>query len=64
MLSRNVFPGYEACHLRSAQAGRGRGNGHTYVGVGHAGEQIAAAAVPELFHRALTDIADFAHRVS
>jgi acetyl esterase len=47
-----------------AQAGRGRANGHTYIGVGHAGEQIAAAAAPELFHRALTDIADFARRMS
>ena len=27
--------------------------GHTYSGVGHAGELIAAAAVPELFDRAL-----------
>jgi acetyl esterase len=39
-------------------------DGHTYNGIGHAGETIAAAAVPELFNRALRDIADFAHRVA
>ena len=38
-------------------------SGHTYHGVGHAGEQIAAVAVPELFDRALRDVADFARRV-
>jgi hypothetical protein len=64
MLSRNVFPGYEACHLRALRPAGVEANGHTYVGVGHAGEQIAAPLAPELFHRALTDIADFAHRVS
>jgi hypothetical protein len=64
MLSRNVFPGYEACHLRAVKQAGVEANGHTYVGVGHAGEQIATAAAPQLFHRALTDIADFARRVS
>jgi acetyl esterase len=51
-------------YLRALKQAGVEANGHTYVGVGHAGEQIAAAAVPELFHRALTDITDFAHRVS
>ena len=39
-------------------------SGHTYNGVGHAGEQIAAVAVPDMFNRALRDIVDFALRVS
>lgn len=51
-------------YLRALQHSGVRATGHTYNGVGHAGEQIAAAAVPELMDRALRDIADFAHRVS
>jgi acetyl esterase len=51
-------------YLRALKQAGVAADGHTYNGVGHAGEQIAAAAVPELFHRALTDIADFARRVS
>ena len=39
-------------------------SGHVYNGVGHAGEQIAAVAVPELFARAVRDVVDFARRVS
>ena len=35
-------------------------SGHTYNGVGHAGELLAAAAVPELFDRTLRDVVDFA----
>jgi hypothetical protein len=37
--------------------------GHTFNGVGHAGELLAAAAVPELFARARRDVADFARSV-
>jgi acetyl esterase len=51
-------------YLRALKQAGVDADGHTYNGVGHAGEQIAAVAVPELFHRALTDISDFAHRVS
>jgi acetyl esterase len=51
-------------YLRKLQQAGVDANGHTYNGVGHAGEQIAAAAVPELFERALTDIANFAHRLA
>jgi len=38
-------------------------SGHTYNGVGHAGELLAAAAVPDLFNRALYDVVDFATRI-
>jgi acetyl esterase/lipase len=38
-------------------------SGHIYNGVGHAGELLAAAAVPELFNRALRDVVDFAQRL-
>jgi acetyl esterase len=51
-------------YLRALQQAGVRATGHTFNGVGHAGEQIAAAAVPELMDRALRDIADFARRVS
>ena len=51
-------------YLRALQRAGVNATGHTYNGVGHAGEQIAAAAVPELFKRALRDVADFARAVS
>jgi acetyl esterase len=51
-------------YLRKLRAAGVTAAGHMYHGVGHAGEQIAAVAVPELFARALRDIADFARRVS
>jgi acetyl esterase len=38
-------------------------SGHTYNGVGHAGELLAAGAVPALFNRVLRDVVDFAQRV-
>lgn len=38
-------------------------SGHVYNGIGHAGELLAAAAVPELFHRAARDVVDFATRL-
>lgn len=50
-------------YLRKLRAAGVSASGHTYHGVGHAGEQIAAVAVPELFSRALRDVADFARRV-
>lgn len=50
-------------YLRRLQAAGVDATGHTYNGVGHAGEQIAGAVVPELLHRALRDVADFAYRV-
>lgn len=50
-------------YLRALQKAGVNAVGHTYNGVGHAGEQIAAAAVPELFARALRDVADFARRM-
>jgi acetyl esterase/lipase len=51
-------------YLRALRRAGVEASGHTYIGVGHAGEQIAAAAVPEMFHRALRDVTDFAHRMS
>ncbi|GLP80816.1 alpha/beta hydrolase fold domain-containing protein [Mycobacterium antarcticum] len=50
-------------YLRALQRAGVDASGHTYSGVGHAGEQIVAAAVPELFQRALRDVATFARRV-
>jgi acetyl esterase len=47
-------------YLRALKRAGVKADGHTYNGIGHAGETIAAAAVPELFTRALTDVADFA----
>jgi acetyl esterase/lipase len=38
-------------------------SGHVYNGIGHAGELLAAAAVPDLFHRAVRDVVDFAKRL-
>jgi acetyl esterase len=51
-------------YLRALQRAGVDATGHTYNGVGHAGELIAAAALPELFNRALRDVADFARHVS
>ena len=51
-------------YLRALQRAGVDATGHTYSGVGHACEQILGAYVPELFARALGDVADFARRVS
>ncbi len=51
-------------YLRALQRAGVNATGHTYSGVGHAGEQMVAASVPELYDRALRDVADFARRVS
>jgi acetyl esterase len=51
-------------YLRALQRAGVNATGHTYNGVGHAGELLAAAAIPELFQRAQRDVVDFAHRVS
>jgi len=51
-------------YLRALQRAGVEATGHTYSGVGHACELLAAAAIPELFDRALRDVVDFAHRVN
>jgi acetyl esterase/lipase len=51
-------------YLRALQRAGVDATGHTYSGVAHAGELLAAAAIPELFERAQRDVVDFAHRVS
>ena len=51
-------------YLRALQRAGVEATGHTYNGVGHACELLAAAAIPELFQRAQRDVVDFAHRVS
>ena len=51
-------------YLRALQRAGVEATGHTYNGITHAGEVIAAAAVPELFHRAVRDVVDFARRVN
>ncbi|WP_313865488.1 alpha/beta fold hydrolase [Mycobacterium sp.] len=51
-------------YLRALQRAGVEATGHTYSGVGHACELLAAAAIPELFERALRDVVDFARRVS
>lgn len=38
--------------------------GHTNNGVGHRGELLAAAALPDVFERAQRDLVAFAHQVS
>ena len=50
-------------YLRGLQRAGVNATGHTFNGVGHAGELLAAAAVPELFARARRDVADFARSV-
>jgi acetyl esterase len=50
-------------YLRALQRAGVEATGHTYSGVGHACELLAAAAIPELFERALRDVVDFVHRV-
>jgi acetyl esterase len=50
-------------YLRALRRAGVDASGHTYNGVGHAGEQIAAVAVPELFNRAMRDVVDFARRM-
>jgi acetyl esterase/lipase len=51
-------------YLRALQRAGVVATGHTYNGVCHAGELLAAAALPELFERALTDLTAFAVSVS
>jgi acetyl esterase len=50
-------------YLRALQRAGVDATGHTYSGVVHAGELIAAAALPDLFGRALRDLVAFAHQV-
>jgi acetyl esterase/lipase len=50
-------------YLRTLVRAGVNATGHVYNGVGHAGELLAAAAIPELFDRALRDVVDFARRV-
>lgn len=50
-------------YLRALQRAGVEATGHTYSGVGHACELLAAVAIPELFERALRDVVDFANRV-
>ena len=51
-------------YLRALQRAGVEATGHTYSGVGHACELLAATAIPDLFDRALRDVVDFAHHVS
>jgi acetyl esterase len=51
-------------YLRALQRAGVDATGHTYNGVGHTGELLAAAALPDLFGRALRDLVAFAHQVS
>jgi acetyl esterase/lipase len=51
-------------YLRALQRAGVTATGHTYSGVTHAGELLAAAALPALFERALTDVVSFALSVS
>jgi acetyl esterase len=50
-------------YLRALQRAGVAATGHTYSGVVHGGELIAAAALPDLFGRALRDLVAFAHQV-
>jgi acetyl esterase/lipase len=50
-------------YLRALQRAGVSATGHTYSGVGHGGELLAAAALPELFERAQRDLVAFAHQV-
>ncbi len=50
-------------YLRALQRAGVNATGHTFSDVSHAGELLAAAAVPELFARARRDVADFARSV-
>jgi acetyl esterase len=49
-------------YLRALQQAGVDATGLTYNGVGHAGELMVAATVPELFRRAYRDVAGFARR--
>ena len=51
-------------YLRALQRAGVAATGHTYNGVPHAGELLAAAALPDLFERALADVMAFAVGVS
>jgi acetyl esterase/lipase len=51
-------------YLRALQRAEVNATGHTYSGIGHACEHILGAALPELYDRALRDVADFARDVS
>jgi acetyl esterase/lipase len=50
--------------LRALQRAGVDATGHTYNGMGHACEQLMGAFVPDLFERALRDVADFARATS
>jgi acetyl esterase/lipase len=51
-------------YLRALQRAGVHATGHTFSGVGHACEQLMGAVIPDIFERALRDVADFARRVS
>ncbi|BBY30507.1 alpha/beta hydrolase fold domain-containing protein [Mycolicibacterium sediminis] len=51
-------------YLRTLQKAGVRATGHVYNGVPHAAELLAAAALPDLFDRALRDVVAFAHSVT
>lgn len=51
-------------YLRALQTAGVAATGHTYNGVTHAGELLAAAVLPDLFERALADVVAFAASVS
>jgi acetyl esterase/lipase len=50
-------------YLRALQRAGVNATGHTYNGIGHVCEQVLAASLPELFDRALRDVAAFARSV-
>ncbi|MDP9150145.1 MAG: alpha/beta hydrolase, partial [Myxococcota bacterium] len=51
-------------YLRALQRAGVNATGHTYSGIGHGCELMLGASLPELFDRALRDVADFARTVS
>jgi acetyl esterase/lipase len=51
-------------YVRALQRAGVNATGHTFSGIGHACEQILGAFVPDLFHRAVRDLAAFARTVS
>lgn len=51
-------------YLRTLQKAGVRATGHVYNGVPHAGELLGAAALPDLFERALRDVVAFAESMA
>lgn len=50
-------------YLRALQRAGVNATGHTFSGIGHACEHLLASSVPDLFDRAVRDVADFASSV-